>query len=131
MQEAELEIKFISFAAKEGFLIRKMLGSSPDLILEKEGKKIAVELKGSRKTTVLPVALGQLMFAKAKLGTEELWLVTSRHPVSFKREWIDFFFELGIKIWFFDESKGFILVTPEKLQELMHDYTRISSPEKL
>lgn len=116
IKEVELQEKFKSIIQSQGFsIVHKFIQTSPDLIIEKEGRKIGVELKGSRNTTVFASALGQLLYSKFKYNLDELWLVLAKQPSSFSRDWIELLQKHNISIFFFSSDK-FVKFTLESFR---------------
>lgn len=118
MKEEELKERFKSFVQSQGFIIEEeSRQSSPDLIIEKNGRRMGIELKGSRNTTVFAAALGQLLFAKFKHNVEEMWLILPRPPSLTSKNWIELLWNNGIKIFFFS-GKGFLELKTEFLRPI-------------
>jgi hypothetical protein len=96
--EALMSDNFVLLAKKIGINIINRPGkSSPDFLVEKEGKNIGVELKFDTGSASMQKALGQLLFAKSAYNLDELWLVLpeSQKP---QKEWMSLFRIQGIKI---------------------------------
>lgn len=56
-------------------ILEKNVQKAPDYILEKDGRKIAAELKVAANTTTVQTGIGQLLVAKNSRPLDELWLV--------------------------------------------------------
>ena len=100
--ESLLRDKFEKIAEKHGFkIVMRLFKTSPDFIIEKDGKGIGVELKSIVSASSLEKAVGQLLFAKTYYNLQEIWLVIP--PVqTFPKNWSDVFRFQGIKILILD-----------------------------
>lgn len=111
MIENKLKQHFKTFLATNGFrIVQEFFKSSPDFIVEKEGVNIAVELKGTVRSSELQKALAQLLFAKMNHGIENLWLIIGEIPAELSKDWIKLLLEHNIKV--------FILTAENKLTEI-------------
>lgn len=118
MKEAELKEIFKSFIQSQGFAItEEFKQSSPDLIIERDGRRIGVELKGSRNTTIFASAFGQLLFSKFKYNVDEMWLILPKAPSFISKDWIEFLWDSHIKIFFFS-GESFIELKLEFLRAI-------------
>jgi len=102
--ELLLRDKFEKIAEKQGFkILMRLFKTSPDFIIEKDGKGIGVELKSIISASSLEKAVGQLLFAKTYYNLQEIWLVIP--PVqTFPENWLDVFRYQGIKILILDDD---------------------------
>lgn len=97
--ESYFRSKFMSVIEKEGFKLLKQLSqTSPDFIIEKDGKNIGIELKLGTDAPSLQKALGQLIFAKSFYNLKEIWLVTPLQARVFPEDWLKIFKSNSIKI---------------------------------
>lgn len=63
-------------------IIEKNAQKTPDYVLEKEGKKIGVELKISANINSIQMGIGQLLVAKNNKSLDEMWLVFPNLKIS-------------------------------------------------
>ncbi len=125
MKEFQLQEKFKKFIEDKGFkVIREFCNKPPDLIIERNGKKIAVEIKTLTNSSKFSTALGQLIFAKIHHKVDELWLVLPDRPSVFSREWVEVFLKLGIVIFCLDRDNT-TFTTLDSLDSLKLDPRRL------
>jgi len=97
--ESYFRDKFIPLIEKEGFKVLKQSSQvSPDFIIEKDDKKIGVELKSGSDVPSLQKALGQLIFAKTFYNLEEIWLAIPLQAKPFPDDWLKTFKSNNIKV---------------------------------
>jgi len=120
MNESYVKEKFKEFITSQGYRIeREFTTSSPDLLLNKDGKLIAVEIKGSRSTSNYALALGQLIFAIFNFkGISEAWLVLGKTPTRVSEKWLECLWCHGIKIYLMMQNR-FELLTPERFRKFI------------
>lgn len=125
MRESELKEKFKLYVENRGYTVcSECLTSSPDLIIEKDDVKIAVETKGSRKTSIFGPALGQLLFAKTKQKIDELWLILPKAPSTMSLDWIRLLWSYRITIFFYSNDE-FIKLTRDLVRSDIRSFPEI------
>jgi len=103
--ENEFKKRFKVFLERKGFkIIKEITNGPPDLVIEKDGDVICVELKVSRGQNLFGIALYQLLFAKSVFRTKKLWLVISGTPTSMSKKWIKLLWNYRISIFLFDRT---------------------------
>lgn len=101
--ENEFKKRFKTYIEEKGFrIVKEITNNPPDLIIEKDGELICVELKVSRGQALLGNALYQLLFARYTFKTKKLWLVISKLPTVMSRDWIKLLWNYRISIFLFD-----------------------------
>jgi len=116
MREYELKQKFIEFVNQHQFkIIYEIVNKPADLIIEKDGKRIAVEFKTARDPAKFSRALGQLLFARIKYDVEDSWLILSGLPSILSKDWLEVFEESKITVFYFTGS-SFDKITTEMLK---------------
>lgn len=98
--EDQIQNKFEEVAKSRGFrIVINLRVESPDVIMEKDGKLIGVEIKSNCRASSLFMALGQLLFGKNIFELDELWLVLPFIENSFNKEWFQVFNSNVIKVF--------------------------------
>lgn len=116
MNESELKEKFKTIIQIDGAkILKEFANTSPDLIIEKNGRRIAVEIKGSRSTTVFGTALGQLLFAKFRYDLDDLWLIIPKAPSIKSLDWLNLLWKHKIVVLFLSQN-SFVMLTPKLLR---------------
>lgn len=115
MFESELRDRFKSIVVSKGWrILREFYNAPPDLIIEKQGRTISVELRVGADHSTLAKALGQLLFSKFVHKTDEIWLVIPEKSTQL-RKWIKIFEEQGVRVFQFCDSLE--QITPDSLPE--------------
>lgn len=103
MNKFELEV--LNVLKVNGFKIIEENPKYIDILAEKDGKKISIEIKDVKSLfQYLPKAFGQLMAAKCIYETNEEWLVI-RNKSLCESEYLKVFKENNIKIFTIDNEK--------------------------
>ena len=119
MKESYLKEKFKEYIVSQGYRIEKEIETPPpDMILTKEDKIIAVEIKGFRNSSNFSSALGELLFARFNYKeVSEMWLVIGKTPSRASKKWLECLWSNGIKIYTTINNK-FEILTPEKFLKI-------------
>jgi DNA-binding transcriptional ArsR family regulator len=130
MREEELKEKFKLYVKSQGYEIHsEYCNLPPDMIITKDGRSIAVELKGSRDPSKFSRALGQLIYAKIKFQIRDMWLVLPELPSLLSKEWINVIWNQKIEILCFTNNE-FVILTPELLRDRPYNHLSTSNHSK-
>jgi len=100
-EEHQMEDRLRRILTKDGYKVRKKLPKYADVLAEKNGKLIAIELKIN--TGGLIRAFGQVVLSRLSENTDEEWIVVKK--CKHLNETAQLIIDSGIKIKIFDGDK--------------------------